>query len=129
MLPPASVPRRESTSPSVLRYIHTVEIRWQHGLFVVERSFGPEWVWSVCLPLQQALRLIAFGKAHLVLGVDPLLPPGTRREPHGERAGGEKAREEKAEEEKMEEDKEGEGGEAELGEPDAKKPRTADPTE
>ena len=31
--------------------------------------------------LQHALRLIAFGKLHLVLGVDPLPPPGTPR-PH-----------------------------------------------
>ena len=29
--------------------------------------------------LQHALRLIAFEKLHLVLGVDPLPPPGTPR--------------------------------------------------
>ena len=30
--------------------------------------------------LQHALRLIAFGKLHLVLGVNPLPPPGTPRQ-------------------------------------------------
>lgn len=30
--------------------------------------------------MQHALRLIAFGKLHLVLGVNPLPPPGTPRQ-------------------------------------------------
>jgi zinc finger RNA-binding protein len=69
---------------------------------------------NITLSAQHALRLIAFGKAHLVLGVDPLPPPGSRREGAGERtaAGG---AEEKG------------GGEA--VEPEAKKPRVTEPQE
>lgn len=39
-----------------------------------------DWCYKFLLfELQHALRLIAFDKLHLVLGVDPLPPPGTYR--------------------------------------------------
>lgn len=63
---------------------------------------------------QHALRLIAFGKIHLVLGVDPLPPPGSRREPPGEDKTSDKA---------------GEGKDEEPAEPDPKKVRVADSKE
>lgn len=62
---------------------------------------------------------MAFGKVHLVLGVDPLPPPGSRREPPtGEKAEGDKTSE-----------KTGEKGDEEVSEPEAKRARVADPKE
>lgn len=63
---------------------------------------------------QHALRLIAFGKIHLVLGVDPLPPPGSRREPPGEDKTSDKA---------------GESKDLEAAEPETKKVRVADSKE
>jgi zinc finger RNA-binding protein len=72
---------------------------------------------NITLSAQHALRLIAFGKAHLVLGVDPLAPPGSRREappPTGDKTPGEKAEEK---------------GEGDSLEPEAKRARIADSKE
>ena len=60
-------------------------------------------------PVQHALRLIAFGKAHLVLGVDPLSLPGAKREPTTT--------------EKTEEGGEKKGDETTAAEPEAKRAR------
>ena len=73
----------------------------------------------VFILLQHALRLIAFGKAHLVLGVDPLAPPGARRE--APPSTGDKA--------PVPSEKAGDGGEGDSLEPEAKRPRLADSKE
>ena len=66
----------------------------------------------MCTLPQHALRLIAFGKAHLVLGVDPLPLPGAKREPA---TAGEKVRPEEGDK----------TGNETIAEPDAKRPRVA----
>ena len=69
--------------------------------------------------LQHALRLIAFGKAHLVLGVDPLAPPGARREippPTGDKV-------------PVPSEKVGETEDGDSLEPEAKRARLADSKE
>ena len=48
-------------------------------LSYLQNSLMFEFLALVCFSLQHALRLIAFGKLHLVLGVNPLPPPGTPR--------------------------------------------------
>ena len=96
---PVSLLRKESTSHSVHRYVYPLSL--------TSNSYPPP------PPLQHALRLIAFRKAHLVLGVDPLAPPGARKDPPPPEGDNPPA------------EKEGDAGETAEA-PEAKRPRVAD---
>ena len=82
MLLPPSLPRTEPTSHSVLRCVCTWQPVDEHATVCVHSGLSLQTTSPALSALlspdtQHALRLIAFEKLHLVLGVEPLPPPST----------------------------------------------------